>query len=77
MEQLPIKPGSAAAPVPGYDVQVLDEVGRQCDRGNEGAIAIKLPMPPGSLPTLWQDDARFVSGYLSVYEGYYLTGDAG
>ncbi len=77
LEQMPIKPGSASVPVPGYDVQVLDEVGRQCDRGNEGAIAIKLPMPPGTLPTLWQDDDRYVSGYLSVYEGYYLTGDGG
>ncbi|MBK6888176.1 MAG: propionyl-CoA synthetase [Tetrasphaera sp.] len=77
LEPMPIKPGSPSVPVPGYDVQVLDEVGAQCDRGNEGAIAIKLPMPPGTLPTLWQDDARYVSGYLSVYEGYYLTGDGG
>ncbi len=77
LEPMPIKPGSPSVPVPGYDVQVLDEVGAQCDRGNEGAIAIKLPMPPGTLPTLWQDDDRYVSGYLSVYEGYYLTGDGG
>ncbi len=77
LEPMPIKAGSPSVAVPGYDVQVLDEVGRQCDRGNEGAIAIRLPMPPGTLPTLWQDDERYVSGYLSVYEGYYLTGDGG
>jgi propionyl-CoA synthetase len=77
LEPMPIKAGSASVAVPGYDVQVLDEVGRQCDRGNEGAIAIRLPMPPGTLPTLWQDDERYVAGYLSAYEGYYLTGDGG
>jgi propionyl-CoA synthetase len=77
LEPMPIKPGSPTVAVPGYDVQVLDETGQQCDRGNEGAIAIKLPLPPGTLPTLWQDDERYVSGYLSVYEGYYLTGDGG
>ncbi len=77
LEAMPIKAGSASVAIPGYDVQVLDEVGRQCDRGNEGAIAIKLPMPPGTLPTLWQDDERYVAGYLSAYDGYYLTGDGG
>ena len=77
LEPMPIKAGSPSVRVPGYDVQVLDEVGQQCERGNEGAIAIKLPMPPGTLPTLWQDDQRYVDGYLSVYEGYYLTGDGG
>ncbi len=77
LEPMPIKAGSPTVAVPGFDVQVLDETGRQCDPGNEGAIAIKLPMPPGTLPTLWQDDERYVSGYLSVYEGYYLTGDGG
>ncbi|MBK9476977.1 MAG: propionyl-CoA synthetase [Tetrasphaera sp.] len=77
LDPMPIKPGSPSVRVPGYDVQVLDEVGALCDRGNEGAIAIRLPLPPGTLPTLWQDDDRYVSGYLSVYEGYYLTGDGG
>ena len=77
LDPMPIKAGSPSVRVPGYDVQVLDEVGNQCDRGNEGAIAIKLPLPPGTLPTLWQDDERYVSGYLSVYDGYYLTGDGG
>ncbi|MBP6995745.1 MAG: propionyl-CoA synthetase [Phycicoccus sp.] len=77
LDPMPIKAGSPSVAVPGYDVQILDETGNQCDRGNEGAIAIKLPLPPGTLPTLWQDDERYVSGYLSVYEGYYLTGDGG
>ena len=77
LDPMPIKAGSPSVRVPGYDVQVLDEVGTPCERGNEGAIAIKLPLPPGTLPTLWEDDDRYVSGYLSVYEGYYLTGDGG
>jgi len=63
--------------VPGYDVQVLDEHGARVAPGVEGAICIKLPMPPGTLPTLWRDDDRYVSGYLAAHEGYYLTGDGG
>ena len=74
---LPIKPGSPTVSVPGYDVQVLDGEGRQVEPGTEGAICIKLPMPPGTLPTLWGDDDRYVSSYLSAYPGYYLTGDGG
>ncbi|HYN30123.1 MAG TPA: AMP-binding protein [Dermatophilaceae bacterium] len=77
LEPMPIRPGSPSVAVPGYDVRVLDEVGMECDRGNEGAIAIKLPLPPGTLPTLWQADDRYIAGYLSVYDGYYLTGDGG
>jgi propionyl-CoA synthetase len=77
LERLPIKAGSPSVAVPGYDVRVLDEHGTQVDPGVEGAICIKLPMPPGTLPTLWQDDERYVSGYLSTFEGYYLTGDGG
>jgi propionyl-CoA synthetase len=77
LEPMPIKPGSPTVPVPGYDVQILDEYGAPVPAGQEGAIAIKLPLPPGTLPTLWQDDARYVDGYLSVYDGYYLTGDGG
>ncbi|MBK8731161.1 MAG: propionyl-CoA synthetase [Tetrasphaera sp.] len=72
-----IKPGSPSVRVPGYDVRVLDDTGQPLPAGQEGAIAIKLPLPPGTLPTLWQDDERYVSGYLSVYDGYYLTGDGG
>ena len=77
LEPLPIKPGSATVPVPGYDVQILDSQGQQAPAGAEGAVCIKLPLPPGTLPTLWQDDARYESSYLSAYPGYYLTGDGG
>ena len=77
LEPLAIKPGSPTVAVPGYDVQVLDEHGAGVEPGVEGAICIKLPMPPGTLPTLWRDDARYVSGYLAAHEGYYLTGDGG
>ncbi len=77
IEQLPVKPGSPTKPVPGYRVEILDELGAEVPAGHDGAIAVKLPLPPGSLPTLWNDDARFVSSYLSTYEGYYLTGDGG
>ena len=77
LELLPIKAGSPTVPVPGYDVRVLDEQGHEVDPGVEGAICIKLPLPPGTLPTLWQDDERYVAGYLSTFDGYYLTGDGG
>ena len=77
LEELPIKPGSPSVPVPGYEVHVLDSGGEQVPPGTEGAIAIKLPMPPGTLPTLWNDDERYVSSYLTAYDGYYLTGDGG
>ena len=72
-----IKPGSPTLPAPGYDVQVLDERGDQVEPGVEGSICIRQPLPPGTLPTLWRDDERYVSSYLSAYEGYYLTGDGG
>jgi propionyl-CoA synthetase len=77
LQPMPIKPGSPTVPVPGYDVHVLDEQGRQVPPGVEGAICIKLPLPPGTLPTLWGDDERYVSSYLSTFSGYYLTGDGG
>jgi len=64
-------------PVPGYDVRILDGSGEEMPRGAEGAIAIRLPLPPGTLPTLWGDDDRYVESYLSRYPGYYLTGDGG
>jgi propionyl-CoA synthetase len=63
--------------MPGYAVTVLDENGNPVGRGVEGAICLKLPMPPGTLQTLWNDDDRYVSSYLSAFEGYYLTGDGG
>ncbi len=74
---LPVKPGSASVPVPGYFIQILSEDGHPLIPGQEGLVAIKLPLPPGCLPTLWQDDARFISSYLKAYPGYYLTGDGG
>ncbi|MFJ8910918.1 propionyl-CoA synthetase [Amycolatopsis sp. NPDC102389] len=77
LEPMPVKPGSATKPVPGWDVRVLDQAGDPLPAGREGAIAIKLPLPPGSLPTLWQDDERYHEAYLSRYEGHYLTGDSG
>ncbi len=77
LERLPIKAGSPSVPVPGYDVRVLDPLGQEVAPGVEGAICLRLPMPPGTLPTLWQDDERYVSSYLSAFEGYYLTGDGG
>ena len=77
LEPLPIKPGSPTVPMPGWDVRVLDETGTPRPPGVDGAIVLKLPLPPGSLPTLWQDDARYVDSYLSQYPGYYLTGDGG
>ena len=77
LEPMPIKPGSPSVPVPGWDVRVLDQQGREVEAGTEGAICVRLPLPPGALPTLWEDDERFVASYLSAYDGYYLTGDGG
>jgi propionyl-CoA synthetase len=77
LEPLPFKPGSATVPLPGWNVQVLDQTGSQQPAGEEGAIAIRLPLPPGALPTLWGDDQRYIDAYLSRYDGYYLTGDSG
>jgi propionyl-CoA synthetase len=77
LEPVPTKPGSATLPVPGYDVRVVDEVGGGVAPGVDGEIVIRLPLPPGCLPTLWGDDERFVSSYLSRYPGSYVTGDGG
>lgn len=77
LEAKPTKPGSSTLPVPGYSVTILDEAGLPVATGQQGAIALKLPLPPGCLATLWQDHERFVRGYLSTYPGYYLTGDGG
>jgi propionyl-CoA synthetase len=77
LEPLPIKPGSPTLPVPGFDVQVLGPQGQRRAAGEEGLIAIKLPMPPGTLSTIWGSDERFIDGYLSSIDGYYLTGDGG
>ncbi len=74
---LPVKYGSATVPMPGYHLRILDEAGRELPAGTMGSIAIKLPMPPGSLPTLWGNDARMASSYLTEFPGYYATADAG
>ncbi|MGW9028992.1 propionyl-CoA synthetase [Streptomyces sp. NPDC055722] len=77
IEPAPVKPGSPTFPLPGWDVRVLDPTGRPVPAGVDGSIVVRLPLPPGSLPTLWNDDERFVSSYLSAFDGYYLTGDGG
>ena len=77
LERLPIKPGSPTKPVHGYDVQILDEQGERVEQGGEGEIAIRLPLPPSGLSTLWHDDDRFEESYMSAYPGYYATGDGG
>jgi propionyl-CoA synthetase len=77
LEMFPVKPGSATKPMPGYDVHVVDENGKDCATGQTGAIAIRLPLPPGTLPTLWRDDEGYERAYLSRFPGHYLTGDGG
>ena len=77
IEPFAVKPGSPTKAVPGFDVSILDGEGRPVGPNVEGIVTIKLPLPPGCLPTLWQDDGRFVEGYLSAYPGYYFTGDGG
>ncbi|UUX48750.1 propionyl-CoA synthetase [Nisaea acidiphila] len=77
IEQLPVKAGSPTRAVPGWNVQILGEACNEVKRGDIGAISIKLPLPPGALPTLWQNDERYVESYLADYPGYYKTGDAG
>jgi len=77
LEHLPVKPGSPTKASPGYDVRILDEAGDPVKPGQTGNIVIKLPLPPGCLMTLWQNDQGYIESYLSRYPGYYLTGDAG
>ena len=77
LEPMPIKPGSPSVAVPGYAVEVVDERGGPVPAGQDGNIVIRLPLPPGTLPTLWQDDARYVDSYLGVFPGCYATGDGG
>jgi propionyl-CoA synthetase len=74
---LPVKPGSPTKAVPGYDVRVLGEDNRELPAGQIGSIAITLPLPPGCLPTLWNNDAGYETSYLTKHPGHYLTGDAG
>ena len=77
VEEIPVKLGSPSVPMPGYDVQILDEGGNEMGPNELGAIAIKLPLPPGTLPGLWNADDRFRKSYLTTFPGYYETGDAG
>jgi len=77
IEKMPVKIGSPTVAMPGYDVQILDDEGRQMPAGELGAIAIKLPLPPGTLPNLWNAEERFKKSYLNTFPGYYETGDAG
>lgn len=77
IESFPVKPGSATKPVPGYDVQVLDSNGQRLADGEIGNIVIKLPLPPGTLSTMWKNEAGYRKFYLDPFPGYYLTGDAG
>lgn len=77
LQPMPIKPGSPSFPVPGYDVRIMDAASNELPVGSEGDIVIKLPLPPGTLPTLWGDDDRYVASYLSEHPGYYTSGDGG
>lgn len=77
IEPLPVKLGSPTVAMPGYDVHILDDGGHPLPAGELGAIAVKLPLPPGTLPTLWNAQDRFMKSYLNTFPGYYETGDAG
>ncbi len=77
IEHMQVKAGSPTVAVPGYDIRVLDDEGREVPRGQSGYIMVKLPLPPGNLNTLWGNQQRYREAYLSRFEGYYLTGDAG
>ena len=77
IEQFEVKAGSATKAVPGWDLQVVDETGRQLGHNAIGNLVVKLPLPPGALPTLWNADQRFLDSYLSTFDGYYTTADAG
>jgi propionyl-CoA synthetase len=77
LEPMPTRAGSPTMPVPGYDVRILDADGDEVGPGVTGEIVVKLPLPPGCLPSLWHDDDRYVESYLSRHPGYYMTGDGG
>ncbi|GAA2591631.1 propionyl-CoA synthetase [Actinomadura fulvescens] len=77
LEPMPVKPGSPTVAVPGFDVRVLTPDGSAAEPGADGDIVVRLPLPPGTLSTLWQDDERFVESYLTRHPGHYLTGDGG
>ncbi|SPQ01680.1 Putative propionyl-CoA synthetase (AMP-forming) [Candidatus Sulfobium mesophilum] len=77
IESFPIKPGSSTKPVPGFDVRILSTDGKLLGPKEEGLVAVKLPLPPGTLPTLWNADERFLQAYVKMFEGYYFTADGG
>lgn len=77
IEHLPVKYGSPSVPMPGYDIRILDDNGKEVEDGELGAITIKLPLPPGTFPTLWNAEERYKKAYLETFPGYYQTGDAG
>lgn len=77
IEPSEIKPGSCTKPVPGYDVQIIDNLGKRLGAKQEGFVVIKLPLPPGTLPTLWNADERFIESYTKIFPGYYFTSDGG
>ena len=77
IERLPVVPGSATRAVPGWDVRILGDRGEELPRGEAGALVVKLPMPPGASPTLWNAEDRYREVYLSTFPGYYRTADAG
>jgi len=77
IEQFPVKPGSPTKPMPGYDVKILDDEGRELGPNQEGNIVVKLPLPPGTLATLWRNEERFIKSYMSAFPGYYETSDGG
>jgi propionyl-CoA synthetase len=77
LEPMPLKSGSPTVPVPGFHVGIVDGSGAEVPAGTEGNIVLELPLPPGTLAGLWQDDDRFLSSYLAAFDGYYLTGDSG
>ncbi len=77
LEMFATKAGSATKPVPGFDVRILDDNGNECAPNEQGNIVVKLPLPPGCLPTVWNNHPRFFAGYLQRFPGYYLCGDGG
>ncbi len=77
IERMPIKPGSATVPAPGFDIHIIDDNGKELGRNEQGNISIKLPLPPSCLATIWGDLDRFKSGYLETFPGYYVSGDGG
>lgn len=77
VEYLPIKPGSSGKAVSGYDIQILGENGQELGTNEEGYVVIKLPLPPGTLLDIWNDNERFQAGYLTKFPGYYFSGDGG